>query len=274
MKKLIAFVLALSLALVAFAATAETAATLKAGTSPDFPPFESMDDNNNVIGFDADLAAEISKDIGMQIVFEATNFDSIVTGVQTGLYDLGISGMYITEERMANVDFSVPYLKDTQSCIIKVDSGLADNAALKGKKIGSQAGTTGIDSAEASTDESNVYSYTKALDAVMDLQGGKLDAVITDTPVAKRILAELNDSTLVISDTISFPSQDYGIAIPKGKADLKAKIDASIQRMQADGTIDALVKKWDIYGDAAAAEATDAPADAAATEAPATTTAQ
>ena len=152
MKKLIALVLALSLALVAFAATAETAATLKAGTSPDFPPFESMDDNNNVIGFDADLAAEISKDIGMQIVFEATNFDSIVTGVQTGLYDLGISGMYITEERMANVDFSVPYLKDTQSCIVKVDSGLTDNAALQGKKIGSQAGTTGIDSAEASTD--------------------------------------------------------------------------------------------------------------------------
>ena len=101
-----------------------------------------------------------------------------------------------------------------------------------------------------------------------------LDNYVIGQDVAKRILAELNDSTLVISDTISFPSQDYGIAIPKGKADLKAKIDASIQRMQADGTIDALVKKWDIYGDAAAAEATDAPADAAATEAPATTTAQ
>ena len=249
MKKLIAFVLALSLALVAFAATAETAATLKAGTSPDFPPFESMDDNNNVIGFDADLAAEISKDIGMQIVFEATNFDSIVTGVQTGLYDLGISGMYITEERMANVDFSVPYLKDTQSCIIKVDSGLADNAALKGKKIGSQAGTTGIDSAEASTDESNVYSYTKALDAVMDLQGGKLDAVITDTPVAKKILAELNDPTLTLSDTVSFGVEDYGIALAKGQDELKAKLDAAIKSLIADGTIDQLVEKWAIYGD-------------------------
>ena len=111
-----------------------------------------------------------------------------MTGVQTGLYDLGISGIYITEERLANVDFSEPYLQDSQSCIVKADTAITDNASLMGKKIGSQAGTTGIESAEAVTTEDNVFSYTKALDAVMDLQGGKLDAVITDTPVAKRIL--------------------------------------------------------------------------------------
>ncbi len=248
MKKFLALLVSVLLTLSCAAALAETT-VLKAGTSPDFPPFESMDDDGNVIGFDADLAAEISKDIGMEIVFEATSFDSIVTGVQTGLYDLGISGFYITEERQMNVDFSIPYLQDGQSCIVKVDSDITDNASLMGKKIGSQTGTTGMDAAEASTDMNNVFAYTKALDAVMDLQGNKLDAVITDTPVAKRILKELGDDTLTISDTVVFDAEYYGIAIPKGNADLKAKIDASIERMQADGTIDALVVKWDIYGE-------------------------
>ena len=252
MKKIFALMIALMLALVNVAALAETT-TLKAGTSPDFPPFESMDDNGNVIGFDADLAAAISELIGMEIVFEATNFDSIVTGVQTGLYDLGISGFYITEERMANVDFTIPYLQDSQSCIVKVDSDITDNASLSGKKIGSQSGTIGLESAEASTDESNVFPYTKALDAVMDLKGGKLDAVITDTPVAKAILAELNDPTLTISTTVSFGVEYYGIALPKGNDELKAKLDEAITTLIADGTIDQLVQKWNIYGTAAEA---------------------
>ncbi|NLI21549.1 MAG: transporter substrate-binding domain-containing protein, partial [Clostridiales bacterium] len=81
-----------------------------------------------------------------------------------------------------------------------------------------------------------------------DLQGSKLDAVITDTPVAKRILKELNDPNLVILDTVTFDSEYYGIAIPKG-SELKAKIDEAIQALIDDGTIDTLVLKWDIYGE-------------------------
>ncbi len=247
MKKLIALLVALMMVLTAAFALAETT-TLKAGTSPDFPPFESLDDAGAVIGFDADLAAAIGKIIGAEITFEATSFDSIVTGVQTGLYDLGISGFYITEERLANVDFSVPYLQDSQSAIVKVDTDITDNASLMGKKLGSQSGTIGLESAEASTDADNVFAYTKALDAVLDLKGGKLDAVITDTPVAKKILAELNDPTLTISETVSFGVEYYGIAIPKGQDELKAKIDAAIESLIADGTIDQLVEKWAIYG--------------------------
>ena len=253
MKKVFALMIALMLALVNVAALAETTA-LKAGTSPDFPPFESMDDNGNVIGFDADLAAAISELIGVEITFEATNFDSIVTGVQTGLYDLGISGFYITEERMANVDFTIPYLQDSQSCIVKVDSDITDNASLSGKKIGSQSGTIGMDSAEASTDADKIFPYTKALDAVLDLAGNKLDAVITDTPVANAILAELNDASLTISPTVTFGVEHYGIALAKGNDELKAKLDAAIQTLIDNGTIDELVAKWDIYHTAEDAE--------------------
>ena len=248
MKKIIALIVVLTMVLVNVAAVAETA-SLKAGINPEWPPFESLDDAENIIGFDADLVAEINKDTGLNIVFESTNFDSIITGVQTGLYDLGVSCISITEERLANVDFTTPYLQSGPCLIAKVDSGFTDAASLSGMRIGAQNGTTGIDAAETLTDEANVFSYTKALDAVMDLAKGNLDAVITDSPVAVQILSQLNDATLAISDTVTFEAESYAIAIAKGKDDILAKLNASIERMIADGTIDALVEKWIVNAD-------------------------
>ena len=249
MKKMISLIVALMMVLFSVSAMAETTA-LKAATSPDYPPFESLDDAGNVIGFDADLTAAIAKLIGQDITFEATSFDSIVAGVQTGMYDLGISCLSITEERQANVDFTNPYAQNGPCLIMKTTSDITDNASLMGKKIGGQTGTTAIEAAEALTDESNVFSYTKALDAVMDLQGDKVDAVITDTPVAQKILAELGDKTLVISDAITFDAEYYAIALAKGNDELKAKLNTAIDSLKADGTIDQLAEKWNIYGTA------------------------
>ncbi|HNW86587.1 MAG TPA: transporter substrate-binding domain-containing protein [Candidatus Limiplasma sp.] len=249
MKKMLALIVALMMVLFSVSAMAETTA-LKAATSPDYPPFESLDDSGNVIGFDADLAAAISKLIGQDITFESTNFDSIIAGVQTGTYDLGLSCLSITEERLANVDFTTPYAQNGPCLIMKADSGITDNASVMGKKIGVQTGTTAVEAAEALTDESNVFSYTKALDAVMDLQGNKLDAVITDTPVAEKILAELGDDTLVVSDAITFEAEYYAIALAKGQDELKAKLNSAIESLIADGTIDKLAETWNIYGTA------------------------
>jgi polar amino acid transport system substrate-binding protein len=128
-----------------------------------------------------------------------------------------------------------------------------------GKKIGSQTGTTGMDAAEASNGQQQCVSLTtKALDAVMDLQGNKLTPSSPIRPWPSASLKELGDDTLAISDkTVAFDAEYNAIAIPKGNTDLKAKIDASIERMQADGTIDALVVKWDIYGENAASDAAE-----------------
>lgn len=249
MKKLLALMLVAMLALTCTLAIAEEKTELVVGCNPEFQPFEYMDDSNNVIGFDADLAAELEKDLGMTLTFESTAFDSIVPGIVTGKYDLGISGFYISEERLESVDFSIPYLEDSQSCIIKVDSPITDAVSLAGKTIGSQTGTAGIVAAEELTDADKVLGYANPTLAIQELAGGKLDAVITDTPVAKRILKEFNDPSLTVIDAIEFDKEYYAVAIPKGNDDLKAKIDASITRMIEDGTIDALVLKWDVYGE-------------------------
>ena len=243
MKKIFAMLVVISMLLVTFGAMAE-ATTLKAGINPEWAPFESLDDAGNIIGFDADLVAAINKDTGLNIVFESTNFDSIITGVQTGLYDLGISCISVTEERQVNVDFTTPYLTSGPCLIYKLDGSITDSASLTGKRIGAQNGTTGIDKAEELTDQDNVFSYTKALDAVMDLVKGNLDAVITDAPVADQILTQLNNANLAVSKTISFEPESYAIAIAKGKDDIKAQLNASIEKLTTDGTIDALVQKW------------------------------
>ena len=241
MKKFLSVALALTLVLVSLSALAEGDVIL-CGCNPEFQPFESLDDAGNVIGFDADLAAELSKDIGKPIVFESTEFNSIVPSIVEGKYLIGISGFYINEERLMNVDFSDPYLTDTQCCIVKDGSVITDAETLKGMKIGSQTGTTGVDAAEEFT--SDVYLYPNILSAFLELQGGKLDAVITDLPAANTVMHELNDPSLIVLDNIDFGVEYYAVAIAKGNDELKAQINASIARMKEDGTIDALVEKW------------------------------
>lgn len=246
MKKLVALMTALTLLLFSFAAMAETT-TLKVGISPDFPPFESKNDNGELVGFDIDVAAEVAKDLGVTMDFVSADFSDIIPGVQEGQFDLGLSAFSITQERLAEVDFSAAYLENGLCCIIRANSGITDQASLMGLKIGAQTGTTGMDEAENCTDEDSVSSYVEAADAVKELQAGRLDAVIIDQPVAVRILKELADSTLIISDTIAFETESYGMVLAKGNEDLKAKVDASIQRMTEDGTLNALALKWDIF---------------------------
>lgn len=249
MKRFLAIALVVAMTLACAAAFAQEKTELIVGIYPEFQPFEFVDDDGNIAGFDADLAAELAKDLGMTLTLQVTAFKDIIPGVASGALDLGISGIYINEDRLEVVDFSASYLEDSLSCIVKEGGGVTDEESLEGKLIGSQTGSVGIETAEMYTDMENCIGFANAATAIQELAGGTLDAVITDTPVAMRILKELDDSTLSILDSIAFDREYYAVAIPKGNDELKAKIDASIARMVEDGTIDKLVIKWDIYGE-------------------------
>ncbi|MDD3410151.1 MAG: basic amino acid ABC transporter substrate-binding protein [Eubacteriales bacterium] len=241
MKKLIALLAAMMLVLCATAAMAE--GTIVMATNAEFPPFEYKDDANNVIGFDADIAAEIAKDLGKELKIEDMAFDSVVTSVMQGKADLGIAGMTITEERLANVDFSDPYFVATQACVVKAGGSVTDEASLNGKKIGVQNGTTGAEVAENYTDFSNVSFFAKAIDAMVELQSGRVDAVIIDLPVAVNMMNSLADDSLQMID-VAFDAENYGIAIAKNQPELLASINATLARLKEDGTIDALYAKY------------------------------
>lgn len=240
MKKLTALLLSLVLALGVVPAMAET---LIVATNPEFPPFEYVE-GEDVVGLDIDIAREIAKDLGWEVEVQSMAFDAIVPAVASGKATIAIAGMTINDERKMSVDFSDPYYNAKQACIVLKDGAVTDGETLKDKVIGVQQGTTGDFAAEEYTAADKVMRYNKALDAVMELAGGKLDAVIIDAPVAANLVASMNNENLVVLDNIEFGDEFYGIAVQKGNADLVASINATIERINTDGTMDELLLKY------------------------------
>lgn len=240
MKKITAILLALMLTLSAIPALAET---LVVATNAEFPPFEYVE-GEEIVGLDIDIAREIAKDLGWDFEVQSMAFDAIVPAVASGKATIAIAGMTINDERKMSVDFSDPYYNAKQACIVLKDGTVTDGETLKDKTIGVQQGTTGDFAAEEYTATDKVMRYNKALDAVMELAGGKLDAVIIDAPVAANLVASMNNENLVVLDNIEFGDEFYGIAVQKGNADLLASINATIERINSDGTMDALLLKY------------------------------
>ncbi|MBR1585226.1 MAG: transporter substrate-binding domain-containing protein [Clostridia bacterium] len=241
MKKLIAVFAALMLLASCALASAET---LVWATNPQYPPFESVD-NDVVVGYDADLMDAIAKKIGYDgAEAEAMEFASIVPTVKNNPAIVGTAGISITEERLESVNFSDGYIDAGLTVIIKADAAIASVDDLKGKIIGVQLGTTSDFKAEEITGADNVQTYSSFIDATLDLQGNKVDAVIVDGPVGQAILASLNDPTLIIADIDLGASDWYGIAVNKDNPELLEKINAALADLKAEGFFEELAAKY------------------------------
>lgn len=241
MKKIITLVLAMAM-LFAFAgcqsATNEPAGEkIVFGTNAEFPPFEFVTANGvlgEYDGIDMAIVKQIGEDIGAEIVIENMEFDSLIMALANGQIDASISGMTITEERKETVDFSIPYYKATQVMIVKEDSDIAKAADMEGKKIVAIQGYTG----EICVKEMG-YEYEafkKGTEAVMELANGKCDVVVIDSATAESYIKD-TEGLKIVEDTEAFPVEEYGIAVKKGNTELLNKINASIEKMLADGKI-------------------------------------
>ncbi|GHU71767.1 basic amino acid ABC transporter substrate-binding protein [Clostridia bacterium] len=237
--KIVSLLTAVLLILSMNAALAE--GTLTMGTNAEFPPFEFVE-GDTVVGVDAEIAAEIAKDLGLTLVIENMAFDSIIPALVSGQIDIGVAAMTVKEERLNSVDFSITYYNARQACIVRKDGKVVDEETLKGAAIGVQNGTTGDYAAEEYSE--TIERYGKALDAVLELAGGKLDAVIVDLPVAQNIIAALNNPNLVLLDNIEFADEFYAVAIPKGNPELVEAINKTINRINEDGTLYAILLKY------------------------------
>ncbi len=246
MKKLISIVLCVVLALGVLAGCGEAPATTDAAeklvmaTNAAFPPYEFYE-GEKIVGIDAEIAAAIAEKLGMELEIQDTEFGSIITGVQTGKYDIGMAGMTVTEERMQTVNFSETYATGIQSVIVKADSDIKSIEDITGKKIGVQQDTTGhIYSADEYGDEF-VTPYNKGADAVSALISGKVDCVIIDNEPAKSFVAA--NEGLVILDT-EYAVEDYAICIAKENTELLEKVNGALAELIADGTVKAIVDKY------------------------------
>lgn len=240
MKKLFALALALVLALSTLTALADE--TIIVATNPEYPPFEYVE-GDDTVGYDIDLWDAIAKKAGLEYVIEAMDFDAVIGAVQANPNTIGLSGISITDERLLTVNFSTGYINAGLVVIVKADSGYETADQLKGKLIGVQLGTTSDFAAEEITGMENVAQYKTFLNAVMDLQGNKLDAVIIDKPVGQAILASLNDPSLVIVD-MGLQADWYGIEVNKDNVELLEKINNALAELEAEGFFEELAVKY------------------------------
>ena len=214
--------------------------TIKMGTNAAFPPYEYKE-GDAFVGIDVEIAEAIAKELGATLEIVDMEFDSIITSVNQGEVDFGMAGMTVTDERLLEVDFTYSYATGVQSVIVLDGSDIKSLDDLEGKKIGVQLGTTGDIYASDDYGTENVTKYGKGADAVIALKGGDVDAVIIDNEPAKAFVAE-NDG-LAILDT-EYAVEDYAIAVKKGNTELLDDINAALEKLTEDGTIDAIIGKY------------------------------
>ena len=178
-----------------FQADAEGKEEIHMATNAQFPPYEYYD-GDKIVGIDAEMAAAIADKLGMKLVIDDMEFDTIITAVQTGKSDFGMAGMTVTEDRLKNINFSESYATGIQSVIVPEGSKITsvDDLYAEGATylVGTQKGTTGDIYAEGDFGADRVMKYASGNEAVQALVTGKVDCVIIDNEPAKAYVAENN----------------------------------------------------------------------------------
>lgn len=218
--------------------------TITVGSDTSFPPFESM--NGDVAeGFDVDLLKAIGKELGLEVKFQTEGFDTLIPTLKAGgKFDVIASAMTITDERKKEIDFSDPYIDSNQSIAVRKDFKYSTPADLKGKKVGAQAGTTGLDWATENLKPAGatIVEFKTATDAFNALQAGNVDAVVNDLPVTAFLV---KDETKGLKVTQEIPTgEQYGFGVSKDNPDLLAGINEGLKKIKTSGEYDRIYEKW------------------------------
>ena len=208
-------------------------------TNAEFPPYE-YHEGDGIVGIDAEIAAAIAEELGMELEIEDIAFDSIIPEVTSGKADIGVAGMTVTEDRLQNVNFSDSYATATQVVIVTEDSDITGPDDLTGKTIGVQLGTTG-DIYASDIEEATIEQYNKGFEAVQALTQNKIDAVIIDGEPAKAFVADAEG--LKILDE-AFTEEEYAIAVAKDNEELLEKINGALGTLKDSGKLDEIVAKY------------------------------
>jgi len=207
---------------------------LRVGTSPDFPPFEFINETTNeIVGIDIDLVKLVAQKIGYEVEIVPIDFDGLIPALQAGQIDIVASGMTITEDRSKVVDFSIPYWEANQAILIVKGSQFKPRSLedLNGKVVGVQTGTTAEELVTKYINETSaniqVKSYTSYILATQDLLNGRIDVVIVDEPVARALQRTYNVETSATIET----GERYGFAVRKGNTELLSAINKALSEI-------------------------------------------
>ncbi len=204
-------------------------------TEAGFAPYEYYE-NGEIVGVDVDIAKEIAKYLGKELIIKDVSFDSIINEVKSGKSDFGAAGISYTEERAKEVDFTIDYSISKQVIIVKEGINKIDN--LDNKRIALQLGSVADSYVTKNYKNAKVIRQKKYLAAIEDLKNDKVDLVIMDELPAKEILK--NNPGLVILNQELFTDK-YGMVVRKGNDELLKAINKVLSDLIADGKIEEYV---------------------------------
>jgi polar amino acid transport system substrate-binding protein len=217
---------------------------LKIGSDTTSPPMESVDPaSGQIVGFDVDVVNAICAKINCKAEFVTTGWDGIFVALDQGNFDLVASGVSITDERKKAMDFSEPYLVNSQAILMRVeDEGLTlDDFKSKGKKLSAQANTTDAQVAEGIVGKDNVVAYDSFSAAVIALKNGDVDGVVINGANAAAYEKEFAGELVVpIRDLQSDP---LGLVFRKGDENVAA-FNEGLKLIKEDGSLDTLIAKY------------------------------
>ncbi len=216
------------------------------GTEPTFPPFEMVDENNEIIGFDIELIKAIAEDQGFEVEIQSLGFDGLIAAVQSGNIDIIASGLSIDEERKKSIDFSEPYIEAGLALAVQDNNDTINGVDdLEGKVVAVQIGTTGAGKADELLKEGIIkdIKHFNTVDVVMmELINGGVDAVINDLPVTEAYMAQQPGKIKVVGDVLE--SDAYGFGVRKNNEELLNKINAGLKNVIESGKYDELLEKY------------------------------
>ena len=209
-------------------------------TEAGFAPYEYTEDGSTVIGVDVDIANEIAKAMGKELVIQNMNFDSALLAVQQGKVDFAAAGISVTPEREEQMDFSIEYTTSKQVVVVKKDAGrVASVDALNADTVvGVQGGTVADSYCQDDLGTKDLKQYSKFMEAAMDLKNDKIDCIIMDSLPAEQMVAENDDLEILDGEVFT---DKYAIAVQKGNKEMLDQINEVLQKLVDDGKVDEFI---------------------------------
>ncbi len=241
MKK-IALTAALTVSLLSTSLVA--AESIRIGTEGAYAPYNYMDANGKIAGYEVDLGNALCAEAKLSCTFVVNEWDTIIPNLVAGNYDIIMAGMSITDERKKTINFSEEYYPVAPSLFAAASGAKIDLSALKGKKIGVQGATVQAGYAKKHFAANNkVLSYETFDQSVADLMAGNIDILLADGDPLKPVVKASNGAISFVGDGVRIGG-GVGIGLRKGDTALTDKLNAALAALKKNGTVDKLIKKY------------------------------
>lgn len=243
LKKLLLLSLLLLLALGGLASASDLPEdSVSFAMSGAYPPFNYIDIQGNLVGFDVDIAKEIANRLGLEAELVTTPWDTIIGGLQAKRYDAILGSMAITEERLQQVNFSDPYYISGAQLLVQADSDIHSPADLDDASLAVVVGTTFENEARNLDGVSNVVLYEAEEQTLQDLRIGRVDGVITDRLIGLYMVEDMGLDLRLAGDLLY--EEIIAVALHKDSTELLEAINQALADMQEDGTYLEISEKW------------------------------